>query len=151
MAQRETQASATELIALLEHQHGLAERIDELAARQAALIESGKSEALLEVLAARQAIIDELLSGQDAYGLITEALRGTEVPQAQRDRIGALVDSIGGVLGRIVRRDEQDRAGLEAGRELLGRDMENLRAGRRARQAYLQGRAVTNRFANRQG
>ncbi len=151
MTLRETKASASELIALLEHQHRLAERIEELAARQAGLIESGSSEALLELLATRQEIIDELLSGQDAYGLITDALRGAHVSQAQRDRIVALVESLGDVLGRIVRRDEQDRAGLEAGRERLGHDLENLRTGRRAREAYLQGRAVKNRFANRQG
>ncbi len=151
MQKLDTKASASDLIALLERQQGLAERIDEIAARQSHLIESGRSEALLELLAARQEIIDEFLSSQDALGPVTGALRGTGIPEAQRSRIATLVESISDVLGRIVSRDERDRAGLKAGRDRLGQDLENLRAGRRARHAYVQGRAVNNRFANRQG
>ncbi len=147
-----TEMSADQLIGMLERQQELVARLDQLAEGQIALIDSGASDELLELLGDRQRIMDELAAAQDGMTGLAEVLRGgDDVADGQRDRISGLVDEIGDRLSRIVNRDEQDRARLRTGRERTAREMSGLRTARQAQHAYVNARTRSNRFADRQG
>ncbi len=147
-----TEMSADQLIGMLERQQELVDRLDQLAEGQIALIDSGASDELLELLGARQKIMDELAAGQDGMTGLAEALRGgDDVAEGQRDRISGLVDAIGNRLSRIVSSDEQDRARLRTSRERTAREISGLRRAKQAQHAYVNARTRSNRFADRQG
>ena len=50
-----------------------------------------------------------------------------------------------------MRLDERDRDLMEANRDSIGEALNGLTTAREARQAYLNARTVTNRFADRRG
>ena len=153
MSELETSASADTLIKMLQRQRALIGQLDGLAERQGALIEGGNSDALLALLTQRQQIMDQFVAGQDDMTRLSEACMGGTVPidDATRDRIGVLIDDISHRLATIMELDEQARARLESNRDSAGQALLGLSAARAARDAYVNARAVNNRFADRRG
>lgn len=141
------------LIDALEHQQSLVDQLVPLVQKQAAMIESGRTDALLGLLGRRQQIIDQLTGSQAGLGELTQDLeqRLAKVPSEQREHIRSLIDYIGNALNDVMGRDDQDRQALEAGREGLKRELADVNAARQARSAYMQGKAVNNRFADQKG
>ena len=157
MAELDTTASADELIRVLTEQQELVDRLDQLAGRQAALIQSGECDALLDLLAQRQRIMDRFLAGQDGATELNRKVRDAanwdkgNIDAATRRRISSLIDDISSSLGRIVGRDEEDKALLRTNRDRTGEELTGLRTARQAQRAYVTPRRRTPRFADRQG
>ena len=141
------------LLALLEEQQALTHELTELAAGQSELIASGRTEALLGLLARRQRLVDQFVSGQSALARLAAELesRADELVDDQRDRIRSLLDEVAAGLANVMQQDEQDQKHLEAEREGRGRQLADVDVGKSARDAYLKSRAVINRFADRKG
>ena len=152
MSDLETTAPADLLIKLLERQQALAEQLAGLADRQTTLIDSRDTDGLLVLLSHRQRIMDQFTAGQDSLARLSEAARQAEPPSSDmHERIGTLIEDISDRLTGIMRLDERDRDLMEANRDSIGEALNGLTTAREARQAYLNARTVTNRFADRRG
>ncbi len=146
-------ASANTLVELLEAQQGLVEELSLLAARQPPLIEAGESDGLLALLADRQRIMDRLFGDQERISQLAESIDhpdGTLGGEA-RTRISRVAAAISGRLSQIVRSDEEDQLLIGARSQRASRMMAKLDTAKQAHSAYLRSRAVSNRFADRQG
>lgn len=141
--------SSEALIRLLHQQQEFVDQLDRLAGRQAALIADGRCDELLDLLAQRQQVMDQFLDSQD--GLARFDQRAPDLDSGSRQRIASLVESISEGLGRIVRRDEEDRRQLQTSRDRTGSQLASLRTARRAQRAYVSGGSADPRFADRQG
>lgn len=145
------------LLALLERQHELVDRLVILADSQGTLISEVRTDALLELLAERQAIIDEFTTTQANLAGLTADLerRLADVDPAQRDRIRSLLNRIGERLAAVMRRDEADQELLRASRDGVRGEIAALGTARHARNAYVNSPALAsaggNRFADRHG
>lgn len=141
------------LIDLLEQQQTLVDQLVPLAVQQADLIASGETDALLGLLGRRQQLIDELTGSQQHLGEFTGDLdqRLTILPHEQAERIRGLIDHIGECLSDVMDHDEEDQKALESGRRTLKKEMSDISAAKKARDAYLRAKTVNNRFADRQG
>ncbi len=137
-----TDLPADGYIALLERQGELVGSLRELSRRQASLIERGEAEALLELIAARQRVLDRFVESQERLGRLDAAMRrsGSGVPGASRARARVLIESIGAGLGEVLRQDEADRARLAASRRRAAPDLQEAGA-----------RALNGRFRDRKG
>jgi len=153
MTTRPDGASSQALVRMLEHQLALVEQLGVLAERQSGFIDTGDSDALLTLLSQRQQVMDQFTASQDELAALSEACQASPSPvdAGTRARIAALVDDISARLGSIMQRDEFDRNRLEASRNQVGESLVGLSTARAARDAYVRARAVTNRFADRQG
>ena len=152
MSDLETTAPADLLIKLLERQQALAEQLAGLADRQATMIDTRDTDGLLMLLTHRQRIMDQFTAGQDSLARLSEAARQVEPSSPEmHQRIGTLIEDISDRLTTIMRLDERDRDLLETNRDSIGEALNGLAVAREARQAYLGGRAITNRFADRRG
>lgn len=149
MSDLDTTTPADELIRLLTGQQDLVDRLDTLAGHQHTLIESGDCEALLDLLAQRQEVMDRFLAGQDGLDRLARSAR--DAGDDARKRIGGLIAAITGGLDRIVSRDEEDRARLEISRDRASDERDVVRTARQARRAYVRAGAGDPRFADRQG
>ncbi len=140
---------------VLTEQSTLADELSALSCRQAELIEAGRAEAVLELLAARERLMDRIVANQGRLaaleGDLAHGPAATATAEADRRRIRELAASVVTRLSEIVRRDESDRAALQARRDEVGAALNGLGAARRARHAYFDARRVKNRFADRQG
>ncbi len=152
MSDLETTAPADLLIKLLERQQALAEQLAGLADRQATLIDARDTDDLLVLLTHRQRIMDQFTAGQDSLARLSAAARRVGPPPSDtHQRIGTLIEDISDRLTGIMRLDERDRDLLESNRDAIGEALTGLATAREARQAYLNARTVTNRFADRRG
>ncbi len=146
-------ASANTLVELLEAQQALVEELAMLAARQPPLIEAGESDGLLALLADRQRIMDRLFGDQERISQLVESLdhpAGTLGAEA-RARISRVAAPITGPLSKIVPSDEEEEVLIGARSQRASRMMAKLDTAKQAHSAYLRSRAVSNRFADRQG
>ena len=144
---------AARYIELLEQQQTLVAELADVTANQGDLIANGDSEPLLELLSVRQRVMDRFVLNQDRLNDLNEFLRKRrdDVADSSRRRIGVLVDDISDRLVDIMRRDEDDRSALMTRRDEIGRALNEVGTGQRARQAYLNSRTARNRFADEQG
>jgi len=142
-----------ELVALLERQQAAVGRLLALARSQGALIEKGRSEPLLGLLAQRQRLIDEFTAVQGELSTRTGDLtrRLQSVAAGDRDRIRGLIDDISARLGEIMQLDEKDQHALAAARERARTELAAHGAARQARSAYAGRPYAPSRFADRQG
>lgn len=142
------------LIRLLEQQHALVERLVSLARSQGGLIAHRNTDRLMELLAQRQAIIDQFTRSQqeltEMTGRLDQRLAG--VGPAQRERIRSLITEIGERLGEIMQRDQEDQASLRGHRDQTRDELHGVGAVRAARSAYHPSpSAPANRFADQKG
>lgn len=140
------------LIAVLEEQDALARELSDLAAGQAALIDTGKTEALLGLLATRQRLVDRFVAGQGALGQLSAELeaRSDDLSADQRDRIRSLLDNVTAGLATVMRQDEQDQKLLQTARASQQKQIEGVDVGRSARNAYINTQAAS-RFTDHKG
>lgn len=142
------------MVAVLERQEALLDRLDELSREQSTLIAERRTERLLELLSQRQSIIDEFTVFQAQMTALSQDIdrRLAQVDGPMRERIRGLISGIGARLRDLMQRDQQDQAALHAGRSAVMADMSSLDAGRAARAAYGPGPApAANRFADQKG
>jgi len=149
-------AWAPRLIALLENQQRLVDRLSALAARQGELIEHERADALLGVLKQRQRLVDELVATQHEFHEMTQNLQARldRLDSARRDHIRELIRSIGSRLDSVMQQDQSDQNRLRTARDKTKNQLSELDRGAQARGAYLgrQGGApAANRFADKKG
>ena len=144
---------STSLIELLQEQHSLVDELASLAQQQSQLIEGARTDELLALLTRRQRIVDRFASTQDELGQLTENLeaRIQTLSEGQRTNIQSLLGSIGERLSEVMQRDEEDQQALQAASGQARENLASFDASRQARQAYLSGKAVNNRFADQRG
>ena len=146
-----------DLLDLLSRQQAIVDRLSELADSQSALIEASQTDALLNVLAQRQALIDEFTISQAELSGLTGSLdrRLAQVEPSQREQIQTRLNVIGERLASVMRRDEDDQARLKSGRDAIRTEMTSMGTARQARRAYVTtpdaASGTNNRFADRRG
>ena len=126
------------LIALLQQQRELYQRLRELSEQQRTLITGDKPEMLLNILRERQSLVAALarLNEQLApYRRNWESLYG-DLPRNQRDQANALLQEINGLLRVILRTDQEDSALLSARKQAVGQQIGLLSGGRSVNAAY---------------
>jgi hypothetical protein len=126
------------LIALLRHQRDLYTDLHELSERQAPLVEQGAAEALLEVLARRQKLIDELAQINAQLSPYREDWSRVwrHVPEPDRPEVSALLKTVSDLLAAILEQDEADRARLQSSQDRVKVEMKKINGGTLAVRAY---------------
>ena len=142
-----------ELITLLQTQDRVVGKLHELARYQGSLIEKGRTEPLLGLLAQRQTLIDEFTAQQADLTLKTQDLeRRLQTVQAdKKDRIQELIDSIGRHLHEVMNHDQEDQQSLAQARDRIREELASQGAATQARNAYTNTGSPASRYADRQG
>lgn len=152
------------LVSLLERQLALYRGLSELSAQQSATIEQGEPEPLLNVLASRQRVIEDLTGVNrelEPYRKRWDDLWAS-LAESDRGRIGDLVRAVQQLLTQIIAQDERDRSALQAAKNRVGAEVQRISRAGAAVQAYRstptagqrpQGGIAqgNNRFMNQQG
>jgi hypothetical protein len=145
----------SEVIDVLEVQHRQLSLLRPLADRQGQLIRDGQADGLLELLAARQRIVDDFLATQAELERLAGpsglASRLAEVPQQQRRRIRLLASAIDEEIAAVTAIDREDQRALRTSRDEARRELAMLGRGRSAHHAYTGPSGPTNRYADKQG
>lgn len=145
------------IVATLSRHDALADELATLTDRQRELIDSGETEALLDIIERRQEILDVLLG---ADGLLAgeggwiETMR--RAPEPLRDRAQTLLDRLQGKLAEVMRADERDQNTLRARMDETRAEMNAGDRARVAHAAYAGGRpgaprTVSPRYTDRKG
>jgi sensor domain CHASE-containing protein len=142
------------LVTLLEEQRALFAQLRELSAQQASLVAEGAADELLAVLAQRQSAINDLMASNEKL----EPYRRdwvrlyAELDEAQRRRVGALLQEVQQSLGAIIAQDERDRQSLQSQQSNISSELQGMTRVGSAVQAYRNApRTVNPRFTDHQG
>ncbi len=138
MAESKARRAAEVLMGLLGRQRQLYRDLQALVDRQAELVAAGNPDRLLEVLARRQGLLDDVKKTNDAllpFRQRWEAVCGLLDPQ-QRSQVTAMVDEINDRLQTIMQRDRRDSEMLQLRCRKVGQEMQSARTGRTALRAY---------------
>jgi hypothetical protein len=124
-----------------------------LAQTQASLIDAHRTEDLLDVLARRQALIDEFTLSHGQMTQLTQRLDESlqRAHPDQRLRIQALIDEIGESLAKVMSTDHADQQSLSRSKDQMKQELGSMDAAKQARNAYLGPRQRNPRFADRRG
>ena len=138
MAESKARRAAEVLLGLLERQRQLYRTLQALADRQAELVSAGNPDGLLQVLAQRQTLLEEVKKTNDA--LLPFRQRWDAICQMlddqQRTQVSAAINEINERLQAIMRRDQKDSEMLQLRCRKIGQEMQTSRVGRTAMRAY---------------
>lgn len=126
------------LVKALTRQCELCRSLDALSTRQSEQIRGGDSDGLLRVLAERQGIIDQVSELNDRIAPYRQQWETclAAAGKDDRTRLEMLVNQLTGVVERIARQDDVDRAALEVQRSALSSELGDVIRGRGAVAAY---------------
>jgi hypothetical protein len=144
------------LLAALERQLDLFRQLQALSSKQGGLIGAEDGSPLLELIARRQTIIEQLQDLQrDADA---RQLTAAPLSAAERREASELTELIAAVRARILEQDEHDRAALRDFRNRVGGELRRMTQGGQAAKAYGGPRVSTSvsrptisRFTDKQG
>ena len=141
------------MIELLTDQHRVVSKLLDLARYQGKLIETGRTEPLLGLLAQRQKLIDEFTSMQERLGRLTDDRERQlqQLHQTQRTMIQDLMDQISEKLNLVMAQDEIDQKTLAAARDKVKQELRATGNMQQARNAYHHVGAPSSRFADQRG
>jgi hypothetical protein len=126
------------LIELLEKQQKLYRSLRTLADRQRTLVIQDDSRPLLELLAERQKLVDELVGVSARLAAYrrdwTSVFKGLD--EASRKRVTDLLEEANNALGSILQNDSKDTATLTTKRQEVGDRLATVRSGSRVSAAY---------------
>lgn len=143
---------AAALMGLLREHRDAAASLVTLATSQRQAVDRSSPDALLEILARRQELIDHFVAQQDDLAQRCRAVQSSSnISEADRAAIRELVDSINQQFEQVLERDREDEARLRQDRDALKGALQANDLARQARQAYLTAPGSTNRFADRKG
>jgi len=127
-----------ELLASLEVQRTTVERLERLASRQAELVESGRTDALVGLLAERGRLVEAFVADQSRSAALAAALAAgrDRVAAADRAEVDARVRALEAAVARVLARDAEDQARLARRRDEAARQVRAVDAGRSALAAY---------------
>jgi hypothetical protein len=139
---------------LLTKQIELCRRLSSLAERQRSCIEDENPDALLGVLAERQAVINELREAAEEAAPLREKWSKTRFDEqaAKIEGVRACINELTGLMREIAERDAEDRQRLDRARNALAGRLAGVAKSRGAIAAYGQnGRSRGPRFQDREG
>jgi hypothetical protein len=138
MAESKARRAAEVLLGLLARQRQLYRNLQTLADKQAELVTAGNPDGLLQILAHRQGLLEDVKRTNDAllpFRQRWDAVCGL-LDDQQRSQVTAMVDEINDRLQTIMQRDQKDSEMLQLRCRKIGQEMQTARAGRSAVQAY---------------
>ncbi len=149
-------SDASGLIELLDQQRLIYLQLQKLGRSQTQLVAAGQAEPLLDLLAQRQTLIDNL----SQLNARVEPFKRewprvwSSLDAAMRARVSGLIDHVQNLLDQIVEQDSRDRASLTLQRDRIGSELGQLRKGSTVHRAY--GRRdvdpdAKNRYTDQQG
>ncbi|MFI4856053.1 MAG: flagellar export chaperone FlgN [Phycisphaerales bacterium JB065] len=146
---------APRLARVLDEQCRLYEQLDELSQHQSVCVESGETELLLDVLAQRQGVVEQVT---EVNGLLEpfvsrwDSLAGA-LDDSQRDALRTKLARLDELVERISKRDEEDRQKLEAQKGQVAKELGSAVRQKNAAAAYGRSGGVQPgpRFQDRQG
>lgn len=144
--------SPSGLIALVQEQLGLYEQLELLSVRQSALVESEDTDALLEVLNARQKLI-EYITDVSARMTPYRARWDDHVNQlaeSEREELRSGLDSLAAMMSSIAARDEDDRKRMQDRRDHVKNQISGVKRGGAAVKSYGQAASRGPRFQDRE-
>lgn len=145
------------IVDTLDRHDALADELATLTDRQRELIESGETEALLDIIERRQEILDVLLGADGLLageGAWIDTMR--RAPEPMRERAQSLLNRLQGKLAEVMRADERDQNALRARMDETRAEMNTGDRARVAHAAYAGGRpgaggGANPRFTDRKG
>lgn len=129
---------AARLERVLERQLQLYAQLDALSAKQSNLIDTERTDELIDLLRRRQGLIDqvaELNTQMQPYREQWEQLADS-LDTDKREALREKFDDLSAAVRRIVMRDDADRVRLEARRARIARDLAGVSSGQGAVNAY---------------
>ncbi len=116
------------LPALLREQRDLYLRLKALSSRQSELIAGSDTQALLELLNDRQAIVNQLSELSERIGCQPEQLASiaSDLPESERELVRSLLKEMEELLQAIITRDDDDRRELSNLFEQKGRQISQV-------------------------
>lgn len=146
---------APRLARVLDEQCRLYEQLDELSQHQSVCVESGETELLLDVLAQRQGVVEQVT---EVNGLLEPFVSRWEtlseaLDDAQRDALRSKLARLDDLVDRITKRDESDRIKLEQQKGQVAQELGSAVRQRNAAAAYGRGTPANQgpRYQDRQG
>jgi hypothetical protein len=123
---------------LLDRQHELLVGLDEMGRRQMDLIADDRADLLLDLLAERQHVIDQLQKAAAALEPLRAAWGETvaTLPEAVQDSVRRRLDGVSMLIDRINARDVEARRTLAKRRDEVALELLNVGRGRGAVAAY---------------
>lgn len=146
---------APRLARVLDEQCRLYEQLDELSQHQSECVESGETELLLDVLAQRQGVVEQVT---EVNGLLEPFVSKWDsladaLDESQRENLRGKLARLDELVDRITKRDESDRVKLEAQKGKVAEELGSAVRQKNAAAAY--GRNANQqqgaRFQDRQG
>jgi len=132
------------MIQLLTQQQLLYRQLQELAGKQSAFVNSGNPEALLQVLASRQRLIDRLTNIDRELTPIRSDWKKISLllPSQLRRQAQQLIVAVQEILGDIINRDKKDSEILSHQQKEVAANIRRTRKGKQMNQAYSQTASV---------
>jgi len=138
MAESKARRAAQVLMGLLDRQRQLYRHLQSLVDRQAEWVSAGNPDGLLQVLAQRQTLLEDVKKTNDA--LLPFRQRWDAVCQMldeqQRSQVTEAVNEINQRLQTIMQRDQKDSEMLQLRCRKIGQQLQMARIGRTAVRAY---------------
>ncbi len=138
MAESKARRAAEVLLGLLDRQRRLYRSLQTLAQQQAGLVSNGNPDGLLQVLAQRQSLLEDVKKTNDSLAPFRQ--RWDDVSKLLDDRqkteAAAAIAEINERLQLIMQRDQADSEMLQLRCRKIGRELQAGRTGRTALRAY---------------
>src|SRR5712671_6008849 len=124
--------------ALVDRQHELLLRLDEMSRRQMGLIDEDRDDRLLELIGERQHVIDKLQKTAALLEPLRPAWSETmaTLPAGVKDSVRRGLDAVSMLIDQINNRDEEARRRLAKRRDEIAIELLNIGRGRGAVAAY---------------
>jgi len=128
----------THVLPAVRRQASLYHKLADFGPRQDALIASGDGEALMRVLAERQAVVDDLVGVHDSLEAVRQHWRQfvEALADDDRQRLGERLEELKAVAARVQEQDADAKRRLDEAREGLSDEMRGLADARGALRAY---------------
>lgn len=128
----------TRLLALLEEQRGLYDRLRLLSERQRNLISGDRPEMLLDILRDRQLLVNALARVNESLSPYRRSWESiyAGLSAEVRERVTTLLEEINSALRLILQSDQEDGALLAARKQSVSREIEEIGGARTANAAY---------------
>lgn len=153
MRHPETQTTADEWLATLravvQSQREVLGQLDALSLRQGALIDAGEGEALLVLLAEREAFVSDAVARARAVDELRARAPALDALQGQEVR--AMLDGLAMLAQQVAERDAQDAQRLRGVMNRVAEEVAGSVKARSALSSYAPARADTPRFQDTQG
>ena len=129
---------APRLVRVLDHQIELYVELERLSSRQSDLVQGDEPDALLDLLARRQVLVEQVTHLNLQLEPFTRQWESLveRLSSAQRDSIAQRTDRLDELIGAITARDEADRRTLESRRQSVASEINGLSNKRAAVAAY---------------